>query len=103
MRAAVSCCEICSWPITLNRNGRPRVYCSEACRAKAYRNRVRSVTKLFPTIAPAVTVGLSVKSGPSDSVGSGECDATERVRAMPRQRDHCPSEGSPLNSFKEKP
>lgn len=32
-------CEMCRAPIQRLANGRPRRFCSDACRAKSYRNR----------------------------------------------------------------
>lgn len=37
------CCEVCSTPIETDRIGRPRQYCSDACRSKAYRDRGRRI------------------------------------------------------------
>src|SRR5882762_2719102 len=34
-----TCCPVCRGPVTLGRRGRPSVYCSRACQAKAYRAR----------------------------------------------------------------
>ncbi|XNX72326.1 hypothetical protein ACL5HQ_04545 [Stenotrophomonas maltophilia] len=33
-------CALCGKPITNSPTGRPRTYCSDACRQKAYRNRL---------------------------------------------------------------
>ncbi|WP_189720635.1 hypothetical protein [Stenotrophomonas maltophilia] len=33
-------CALCGKPITSSPTGRPRTYCSDACRQKAYRNRL---------------------------------------------------------------
>lgn len=32
-------CEVCGGPLPVRRRGRPAVYCSQACRARAYRAR----------------------------------------------------------------
>lgn len=39
-RFTTTACALCGKPITNSPTGRPRTYCSDACRQKAYRNRL---------------------------------------------------------------
>ena len=49
-------CLSCGQPLTQQKRGRPRLYCSSACRAKAYRQRCQRRSPVAATDAHKVRV-----------------------------------------------
>ena len=71
-------CAICGGSLRPRDNGRPRTYCSSACRTKAWRN--RSVTKPIDGKSSAANLRTSRTDCPP-----GSSDTGPQLRPRPRR------------------